>query len=86
MANETKQLLSNNREIVLVNHIQRSCDWCLPPTPAIVAAWAKELCGQQPNKNWLAGSKARHKGVLDCRYLNAINLLRHKADSAASYR
>ena len=85
-ANETKQLLSNKQEIVLVNHIQRLCDWCLPPTPAIVAAWAEELCGRPPNKNWLAGFKARHKDVLDCRYLNTIDLSRHKADSATSYR
>ena len=85
-ANEKKQLLSNSQEKVLVNHIQRLCDWCLPPTPAMAATWAEELCSQQPNKNWLAGFKARHKDVLDCRYLNTIDLTRHKADSEASYR
>ena len=69
-----------------MKHIQRLCDWCLPPTPAIVVTWAEELCGRQPNKNWLAGFKARHKDVLDCRYLTTIDLARHKADSAASYR
>jgi hypothetical protein len=51
-----------------------------------VAIWAEELCGQQPNKNWLAGFNARHKDVLDRKYLNAIDLSRHKAESAASYR
>jgi len=85
-ANEKKQLLTNNQELVLVNHIQRLCDWCLPPTPAMVATWAKEMCGRQPNKNWSAGFKARHDDILDCRYLNTIDLARHKADSAASYR
>jgi hypothetical protein len=85
-ANERKQLLSNSQETVLANHIQRLCDWCLPPTPAMVATWAEKLCGQKPNKNWLAGFKARHKDVLDCRFLNAIDLARHKADSTASYR
>ena len=44
-ANETKQLLTKTQEIVLVNHIKRLCDWCLPPTPEIVATCAKELCG-----------------------------------------
>jgi hypothetical protein len=81
--NETKQLLTNNQELVLVNHIQMLCDWCLPPTPATVCTWAKEICGHQPKKNWSAGFKARHKDVLDCRYLNTIDLARHKADSAA---
>ena len=84
-ANEMKQLLTNKQELVLVNHIKRLCDWCLPPTPAMVATWAMELCGQQPNKNWSAGFKARHKDVLDCRYLSTIDLARHKADSEASY-
>jgi hypothetical protein len=32
-ANETKQLLTKKQELVLVNEIQRLCDWCLPPTP-----------------------------------------------------
>jgi hypothetical protein len=35
-ANETKQLLTNKQELVLVNEIRRLCNWCLPPTPAIV--------------------------------------------------
>jgi len=79
------QLLNRKQELVLVNHIQRLHDWCLPPTQAMVATWAAELCGQQPNKNWSAGFKARHKDVLDCQYLKAIDLARHKADSEALY-
>ena len=84
-ANETKQLLSKKQELVLVNEIQRLCDWCLPPTPAIVTLWASHICGKEPSKNWSAGFKARHKDILDCRYLNTIDLARHKADSEASY-
>jgi hypothetical protein len=84
-ANETKQLLTNKQELVLVNEIQRLCDWYLPPTPAIVTLWASRMCGKEPGKNWSAGFKARHKDILDCRYLNTIDLARHKADSKASY-
>ena len=84
-ADETKQLLTNKQELVLVNEIQRLCNWCLPPTPAIVTLWASRICGKEPGKNWSAGFKARHKDILDCRYLNTIDLARHKADSKASY-
>lgn len=52
----------------------------------MVCTWAKEICGHQSNKNWSAGFKARHNDILDCRYLNTIDLARHKAGSAASYR
>ena len=85
MANETRQLLTNKQELVLVNEVQRLCDWCLPPTPAIVTLWASYMCGKEPSKNWSAGFKARHKDILDCRYLNTIDLARHKAESEASY-
>ena len=81
-----KQLLTNKQELVLVYHIQKSCDWCLPPTFAMVTAWAVELCGQQLNKSGSAGFKVTHQGVLNCRYLNTIDLARHKADSETSYR
>jgi hypothetical protein len=84
-ANETKQLLTNKQELVLVNEIKKLCDWCLPPTPAIVSLWASHICGKEPSKNWSADFKARHKDILDCRYLNTIDLARHKADSKASY-
>jgi hypothetical protein len=84
-ANETKQLLTNKQELVLVNEIQKLCDWCLPPTPAIVTLWASHICGKEHGKNWSAEFKARHKDILDCRYLNTIDLARHKADSKASY-
>jgi hypothetical protein len=84
-ANETKQLLTNKQELVLVNEIQKLCDWCLPPTPAIVTLWASHIYGKEPGKNWSAGFKARHKDILDCRYADTIDLARHKADSKTSY-
>jgi hypothetical protein len=84
-ANETKQLLTNKQELVLVNKIQKLCDWCLPPTPAIVTLWASHIYGKEPGKNWSADFKAGYKDILDCRYLNTIDLARHKTDSKASY-
>ena len=83
---ESNQPLSNKQELVLVEHIRRLSGWCLPPTPAMVTLWASVLCGTEPGKNWSSGFKARHKDVLDSRYLNTIDLARHKADSKASYQ
>jgi hypothetical protein len=84
-ADETKQLSTNERELMLVNETQRLCDWCLPPTPAIVTLWASHICSKEPGKNWAVGFKARHKDILDCRYLTAIDLARHKTESKASH-
>jgi transcriptional regulator with XRE-family HTH domain len=82
---ESNRLLSNKQELVLVEHIRRLSEWRLPPTPVMVTLWASFLCGSEPGKNWSTGFKARHKDILDSRYLNAIDLARHKADSKASY-
>jgi hypothetical protein len=43
------------------------------------------MCSKEPGKNWSTGFKARYKDILDCRYLNTIDLVRYKADSKASY-
>jgi hypothetical protein len=85
-ATERKQLLTKKQELVLVRHISRLCEWCLPPTPAMVTTWAASMCGTEPGKDWSAAFKPRHKDVLDSRYLNTLDLARHKADSEASYR
>jgi hypothetical protein len=71
---------------VLIEHIRRLSEWCLPPIPAIVTLWASVLCRSEPGKNWSTSFKARYKDILDSRYLNAIDLIRYKADSKASYK
>jgi hypothetical protein len=82
-ANEMKQLLTGKQELVLVNHISRLCEWCLPPTPIMVTTWAWNLCGEEPGKNWSQAFRARHEDSLDRQYLNNLDLSRHKADSQA---
>jgi hypothetical protein len=71
---------------VLVRHISRLYEWCLPPTLVIVTTWAASMCSTEPGKDWSAAFKARYKDVLNSRYLNTLDLIRHKADSEASYR
>jgi hypothetical protein len=38
-----------------------------------------------PSKNWCKRFIVRHKDELDSRYLNILDLARHKADTKASY-
>jgi hypothetical protein len=82
---ESQRMLSDKQEEELVNYIHHLCERCLPPTPKIVANIAQELCGRRLSKNWPSRFVARHKHVLDARYLNTIDLARHKADSRSNY-
>ncbi|KAI7705110.1 hypothetical protein KC353_g13077 [Hortaea werneckii] len=82
---ESKRLLNNAQEKELVKHIKKLCERCFPPTPRIISNIASELCDTRPSKNWSSRFVARHKDELDARFLNAIDLSRHKADSRASY-
>ena len=82
---ESKRLLNNRQEEVLLKYIRRLCERCLPPTPRIIANIAEEISGHKPSKNWSTRFITRHKHEIDARFLNTIDLARHKADSRASY-
>jgi hypothetical protein len=83
---EDHKLLNDNQEQELKNYIERLCERCLPPTPAIVSQMAAKLAGKQPGSNWCSRFVERHKAELDSRYLNSLDLQRHHADSVASYK
>jgi len=78
---ESDRLLNNQQEQQLISWIRRQCELCLPPTPRIVCNFAAQLAGRQPQKNWCSRFVKRHKDSLDSRYLNTLDLARHKADS-----
>jgi hypothetical protein len=82
---ESRRVLNDKQEEELINYIHHLCERCLPPTPKIVANIAQELCGRKPSKNWSSRFVARHKHRLDARYLNTIDLARHRADSRSNY-
>ena len=82
---DSTRLLNNAQERELLKYIRSLCERCLPPTPKIVANIAQELCGKAPSKNWATRFVARNRDQLDARYLNTLDLARHKADSRASY-
>jgi AraC-like DNA-binding protein len=82
---ESRRVLNNRQEDELINYIHHLCERCLPPTPKVVANIAQELCGRRLSKNWSSRFVARHKHRLDARYLNTIDLARHRADSRSNY-
>jgi phage portal protein BeeE len=48
---QTQQLLTRKQELMLVKQINKLSEWCLPPTPSMVRAWAAALCGTEPGNN-----------------------------------
>jgi hypothetical protein len=78
-------MLNDRQEEELINYIHHLCERCLPPTPKIVANIAQELCGRRLSKSSSSRFVARHKHRLDARYLNTIDLARHRADSRSNY-
>jgi hypothetical protein len=85
-SDEEHRLLSNHQEDILIKYIGSLCEKCLPPTSRFVNNIAAELAGRPPSKNWCSRFVSRHRDKLDGRYLNTIDLSRHKADSRASYK
>lgn len=73
------------QEEELISYIHHLFERCLQPMPKIVANIAKELCGRRLSKSWSSRFVARYKHRLDARYLNTIDLARHRADSRSSY-
>jgi hypothetical protein len=82
---ESQRMLNDKQEEELINYIHYLYERYLPPTPRIVANVARELCGRKLSRSWSSRFVARHKHRLDARYLNTIDLTRHKADSRSSY-
>jgi hypothetical protein len=83
---QRRQLLTPQAERLLIREIWRLCEWCLPPTPAMVRVWAGQISGKEPGKNWSAGFRRRHEATLDQRYLNTLDLERHRSESESSFR
>ena len=81
-----RQLLTPKEEQLLIKEIWRLCEWCLPPKPAMVRTWASTISGKEAGKNWSAKFRRRHHATLDTRYLNTLDLERHKAESKASFQ
>ena len=85
-AAEKKQLLSIKQEKILIKDINRLCERGFPPTPCMVANVAGRIAKRQPSKNWTSRFVKRWTEKLDSRYLNTVDISRHKAESEDSFR
>ena len=52
----------------------------------MVRIWASLICRTEPGKNWSADFRRRNEAVLDCRYLNTLDIKRHYAESESSFQ
>jgi hypothetical protein len=78
---ENKRLLTDPQERVLVGHINHLIEVGLPPTPAMVCNFAKEIGGKEPGKSWVQRFVERHSDELLRGYLRPLDSARFKAES-----
>jgi hypothetical protein len=71
---ESMSLLSTQQQLTLVNEINRLTDIGLPPTPAMVANFAADICKKKPGKNWVYEFTKKYEKNLKSAYLTAADL------------
>lgn len=85
-AAQQKQFLSIRQEKTLIKHINRFCERGFPPTPYMVANIAGQIAKRQPGKNWTSRFVKRWSTELDSKYLNTLDISRHKAESVSAFK
>ena len=83
---ENSRLLAPEQEQELLNYINTMSERYLPPTPAMLRAFASKIAGREVGKDWFYRFCKRNSAVLDKRYLTAMDAARQKADSIQSYK
>ena len=83
---ETRQLLSHQQERVLLKHIETLSERGIPPTNSIIKNLAREICGEQPGKNWVYAFLQRHDSEVASVSLEGFDLSRQKADNYVSIK
>ena len=83
---ESKSLLTETQEQVLISHIKRLSERGIPPTSQMVRNFAVEIGKKRPGKNWIYGFNKRHTDELDSRYLKGFDFNRKHADRLESYQ
>jgi len=84
-AAQQKQFLSTRQEKTLIKHINRLCERGFPPTLCMVANIAGQIARKQPGKNWTSRFVKRWSAELDSKYLNTLDVSRHKAESVSAF-
>jgi Tc5 transposase DNA-binding domain len=82
---ESKSLLTDAQEHVLISHIKRLTERGIPPISPMVRNFTAEIGKKRPGKNWVYTFVKRHIKELDLRYLKGFNFNRKYADRLKSY-
>ena len=77
---EEVRYLTTAQEKQLVKQINKLTDRGIPPTSQIVMNLAKELCGEEPDRDWVGRSVKKYGKVLKSGYLRCIANERIKAE------
>jgi hypothetical protein len=83
---ESTRLLNPTQERVLIGHINHLTEADLPPTPAMVRNFARDIGSKEPGRSWVARFVERHSKELLREYLRPLDSARHKADSEWQYQ
>jgi hypothetical protein len=82
----SQQLLTPIQEQRLVRHIKELDTRGIPPTPAMICNFCKEITGIEPSKAWPARFVKRWASELSSGYLDRLEKQRFKADTMESYQ
>jgi hypothetical protein len=83
---DSTRLLNPTQEHVLIGHINHLTEVGLPPTPAMVRNFARDIGGKEPGRSWISRFVERHSKELLRGYLRPLDSARHKADSEWQYQ
>ena len=83
---QVHQCLTNAKERVLINQINRLTERGIPPTSQIVRNLAEEMIRRAVGKNWVGQFCRRHKSELKSLYLRNINNMRVKGEYRPTYQ
>ena len=81
---ESKQLLSNNEEEVLVEYLNRLARYGLFATTRILINIVQERLGREISHNWPSGFVSRHSDQLKSTYLKGFDTTRFASESMAN--
>ena len=83
---ESKSLITDAQEHVLISHIKRLTERGIPPTPPMVRNFTAKIGKKRPGKNWVYEFNKRHANELDSKYLKGFDFKRKRADRLESYQ
>ncbi|KAF2843904.1 hypothetical protein T440DRAFT_353961, partial [Plenodomus tracheiphilus IPT5] len=81
-----QQLLSQQQELDLINHIRRLTEEGLPPTRRMSRNYASTISEKPASESWVTRFLRRHKEELKAHYSKGKDRSHHKADSLPKYK